>query len=207
MLITQLKSQEELERIFNDSPLFVLKCYGCKEIFFPEKDVENFLKINSQKIINDITVDYLCNINFTRRYIERFQSELKDARAVVVFSCGVGVQCVSSIFLESSDYSNLAIKVYSGCDTVYINGFQGLTAQRFNCALCGSCYLNYTAGICPITSCSKSLLNGPCGGAKNGKCEVNKDLDCGWGKIYHRLQELGKIELIQEIIPIRDYKV
>ncbi|HCJ67524.1 MAG TPA: 5,10-methylene tetrahydromethanopterin reductase, partial [Elusimicrobia bacterium] len=63
-------------------------------------------------------------------------------------------------------------QIYPGCDTLYLNGFQGLTPFNFDCAQCGQCFLNYTGGICPLTSCAKSLLNGPCGGAKNGKCEV-----------------------------------
>ena len=70
---------------------------------------------------------------------------------------------------------------------------------------CGECYLNYTGGICPITACSKSLINGQCGGSKNGKCEVNKDMDCGWERIYRKLEKLDRLETLKYETKVRDY--
>lgn len=95
--------------------------------------------------------------------------------------------------------------VLTACDTLYLNGFQGLAVQDFNCNQCGECYLNYTGGICPVTNCSKGLLNGPCGGAKDEKCEINSEADCAWILIYKRLKKLGKLDILKRILPARDY--
>ena len=81
--------------------------------------------------------------------------------------------------------------VYACCDTIELPGFQGVTPLEYDCGQCGECFLNLTGGICPITACSKSLVNGPCGGTKNGKCAVNPAMDCGWESIIQRLQAQG----------------
>ena len=67
----------------------------------------------------------------------------------------------------------------------------------FKCDQCGECYLNLTGGICPITACSKSLVNGQCGGSKNGKCEVDSEMECGWERIYRRLKEIGRLDALK----------
>lgn len=202
MLITQLKSEEELIKLFTNAPVFVFKCFGCKEVFFPVKELEKFL-CKVTHLSGDVAVDYLCNYEFAKQYIKKYQTEIYNSKAVVVFSCGVGIQSVSSVLNEDKIVPPL--KVYTGCNTFYLSGFQGLTSQRFNCNLCGECYLNYTGGICPLTACSKSLLNGPCGGAKEGKCEVSKDIDCGWEKIYKKLDKLQKTEEMVKSIKLRNY--
>ncbi|OGS32443.1 MAG: hypothetical protein A2474_04295 [Elusimicrobia bacterium RIFOXYC2_FULL_34_12] len=196
MLTTQIKNKEEIISKLSGST-FIIKCIGCKEVLFPETEIDKFISenIEKNKITGRLKIDYLCNQDFSQAYINNHKVEIEKAETILVFSCGVGVQVMASL-LENK-------KVITGCDTIYINGFQGLTVQNYNCAQCGNCYLNYTAGICPITACSKGLLNGSCGGAKNGKCEVNKDFDCGWEKIYNRLLKLNKKP--KEEILIRDY--
>ena len=96
-------------------------------------------------------------------------------------------------------------KVYAICDTFPLPGFQGVTAQEVDCDRCGQCYLNITGGICPITACSKSLVNGQCGGAKNGKCEVDCNMDCGWERIYRRLKQLDRLDVLKCPVQIRNY--
>jgi hypothetical protein len=66
--------------------------------------------------------------------------------------------------------------------------------------------LDLTGGICPITACSKSLLNGMCGGQANGKCEVERDRDCGWYLIYNRLEDLGQLDHLRTLARIRDFR-
>ncbi|MEW6040066.1 MAG: methylenetetrahydrofolate reductase C-terminal domain-containing protein [Elusimicrobiota bacterium] len=195
MLITQLKQKEELIQKLQE-PVFILRCVGCKEVYFPVHEIEDFIREIKINVSADIIIDYLCNAEFSREYINKHQPEILSSNTVIVFSCGVGVQTIASLLEEKT--------TLAGCDTIYINGFQGLTAQNYDCAQCGECYLNYTGGICPITACSKGLLNGPCGGAKNGKCEVNKEMDCGWEKIYKKLSKL-KMEGVPWPVNIRDY--
>ena len=96
-------------------------------------------------------------------------AKIAEADAVLVFSCGVGVQTISQMLEDKP--------VYACCDTIELPGFQGVTPLEYDCGQCGECFLNLTGGICPITACSKSLVNGPCGGTKNGKCEVNPAMD------------------------------
>ena len=80
---------------------------------------------------------------------------------------------------------------------------QGVWAER--CQGCGDCVLEITGGICPIARCSKSLLNGPCGGSSEGKCEIDPEVDCGWQLIYDRLSALGKLENLNRMLPARDW--
>jgi hypothetical protein len=82
---------------------------------------------------------------------------------------------------------------------------QGLWPAEERCEACGDCSLDYTGGICPITSCAKSLLNGPCGGAKDNKCEVDPEKDCGWIKIYERLQKIGRLDNLKKRRTARDH--
>ena len=74
------------------------------------------------------------------------------------------------------------------------------------CSLCGECVLGITAGICPITLCAKSLLNGPCGGMDKGKCEVDKDKDCAWVLIYKEMEKRNKLNALKEIQKPKDFK-
>ena len=96
-------------------------------------------------------------------------------------------------------------KVCACCDTYVLPGFQGVTPLEYDCKQCGECYLNLTGGICPITACSKSLVNGQCGGAKNGKCEVDPNMDCGWERIYQRLKKVGRLDVLKCPIQMRNY--
>jgi hypothetical protein len=198
MLITKVKEHQKILEILKEYRPFVFKCFGCKEVYFPEDEIDDLLREGQEYIRGVARIDYLCNEDFTRRYLERFGKEVKESKAILVFSCGVGVQVVSKLIEEKI--------VLPGCDTFYINGFQGVTAQDFDCEQCGHCWLNLTGGICPVTACPKGLLNGPCGGAKNGKCEVNPEMDCAWIAIYKRLKETGKTDMLKKSgVNIRDY--
>jgi len=205
MLVTQLKPKEELLPIIQGERVLTLQCYGCAGVFFPKEEINLFLEevtaSSGRAIVKNIITDYLCNHEYTRARIGLWSEDFKKAEKIIVFSCGVGVQVVSLL---------LGKHVYPGCDTIYLNGFQGLTTLNFDCAQCGECFLNYTGGICPLTACAKSLLNGPCGGAKNGKCEVASPtgtlMDCGWEKIYKKLEAIGRLDILKEVIRLRDYK-
>lgn len=198
MLITKIKEPDEITDYVARKP-FIFTCFGCQEVSFPEKEVAQVLTENKDKIIAHSRVDYLCREEFSRIYIDNHADEIKESDIVIVFSCGVGVQVIAKLLEDKT--------VMAGCDTVYLNGFQGLTAQDYDCQQCGECYLTYTGGICPLTSCSKGLLNGPCGGTNDGKCEVNPKMNCGWDLIYTRLKAVGKENLIKESdVFVRDYE-
>jgi len=198
MLVVQIKPKEEILSKVSSKKLFIFECPGCQEVYFPEEDAEKFINELKEEIVGRASLDYLCNREFVREYLRYYSKKIEKADIILIFSCGVGAQVVSSLLEDKP--------VYTACDTLYLNGFQGLSVQDFNCNQCGECYLNYTGGICPLTNCSKGLLNGPCGGAKDGKCEVNPEADCAWILIYKRLKKLGKLDILRKILFPRNYQ-
>ena len=196
MLITELKSNEALEAL-TQGKVFVINCHGCKEVRFPEKEAEEFIKSLGDKVTGVLTTDYLCNTDNLPLRLEKHAGAIAAADTVLVLSCGVGVQTVANHFPEK--------RVCAACDTYALPGHQGVTPLEHECGQCGQCYLNITGGICPITACSKSLINGQCGGAKNGKCEVDPDMDCGWERIYRRLEQVGRLDVLKCPIQLRQY--
>ncbi len=198
MLMTELKSREELDALVNGK-VFIINCLGCKEVGFAEKEAKEFQKELSDKgvVTGIITTDYICNTENLQVRLQSHFGEIEAADAVLVFSCGVGVQTVAQ-FLAAK-------KVYAACDTIRLPGFQGVTPLEVDCGQCGTCYLNQTGGICPITACSKSLVNGQCGGAKNGMCEVDPDMECGWERITKRLQKLGRMDAMRCPTQLHDF--
>ncbi len=194
MLITELKAKETIEALACGK-VFVINCHGCKEIHFPEKEAEELQKtLNTTGIF---TTDYICNPENLQLRLEKYAAQIEAADAVLVFSCGMGVQTVAEFLAPK--------KVYACCDTYHLPGYQGVTPLEHDCQQCGECYLNITGGICPLTACSKSLVNGQCGGAKNGMCEVDPNMECGWERIIRRLTEVGRLDALKCPIQIRNY--
>ena len=198
MLITELKAKETIESLASGK-VFIINCHGCREIRFPEKEADELQKelVEAGKVTGIITTDYICNAENLKLRLEKHAAAIEAADAVLVFSCGVGVQTVSD-YLEGK-------RVYACCDTYALPGFQGVTPLEHDCKQCGQCYLNLTGGICPITACSKSLINGQCGGAKKGKCEVDPNMECGWERIYQKLKAIGRLDALKCPVQVRNY--
>ena len=195
MLITELKSKETiLSQI--QGKVFIINCHGCKEIHFPEKEAEA-LEQELENVTGIFTTDYICNPENLKLRLERFADQIAQADTILVLSCGVGVQTVAEMFDTK--------RVCAACDTYALPGFQGVTPLEYDCKQCGECYLNLTGGICPLTACSKSLVNGQCGGAKNGKCEVDPNMDCGWERIQRRLAQIGRLDVLKCPVQVRNY--
>jgi electron transport complex protein RnfC len=199
MLITQLKDMETIVSLADGKKVFIINCQGCKEVHFPEKEAREMQeKLASDAAVTGvITTDYICNPENMKLRLQKHEKEIADADLVLVFSCGVGVQTVAE-YLETK-------KVCAACDTYPLPGFQGVTPLEYNCDQCGECYLNLTGGICPITACSKSLVNGQCGGSKNGKCEVDGEMECGWERIYRRLEKIGRLDVLKCPTQVRNF--
>ncbi len=198
MLITELKAKETIESLASGK-VFIINCHGCREIRFPEKEADELQKelVDAGKVTGIITTDYICNPENLKLRLEKHTAAIEAAEAVLVFSCGVGVQTVAD-YLEGK-------KVFACCDTYALPGFQGVTPLEHDCKQCGECFLNLTGGICPITACSKSLVNGQCGGAKKGKCEVDPNMECGWERIYQKLKAIGRLDAMKCPVQIRNY--
>ncbi|MGI6011802.1 MAG: methylenetetrahydrofolate reductase C-terminal domain-containing protein [Ruminococcus sp.] len=199
MLITELKPRETIASLAEGQKVFIINCLGCKEVHFPEKEAEALQKelAADGKVIGVLTTDYICNPENMELRLQKHRSEIDEADVILVFSCGVGVQTIAGYLKEK--------KVCAACDTCPLPGFQGVTPLEYKCDQCGECYLNLTGGICPITACSKSLVNGQCGGAKNGRCEVDSDMECGWERIYRRLEKIGRLDVLKSPVQVRNF--
>ncbi len=124
---------------------------------------------------------------------------LRQAEAVLVLACGLGVQSVK-------DNDRLGLEVFPGCNSLFGAVMDAKGNFYEKCSFCAECVLDLTAGICPLTLCAKGLLNGPCGGMDKGKCEVDKDKDCAWVLIYKELEKKGRLADFKKLQPAKDYK-
>ena len=198
MLITELKSTETLRQQIKGK-VFVLNCHGCREIRFPEHEADAFqAELTAEGVVTGIfTTEYICNDENLAVILKPHAAAIEAAETIAVFSCGVGVQTVAAMYPGK--------RVVACCDTYALPGYQGVTPLEVDCKQCGECFLNLTGGICPLTACSKSLVNGQCGGAKNGKCEVDPNMECGWERIYQKLKKLGRLDAMKCPVQIRNY--
>ena len=196
-----LKSNEELTGLLaGKDNLFVVACNKCFKEFdtTQEPECDEFLAIAGQlgkHITGTARVDFLCNKVQTEKKLNGVIPE--GTENVVVISCGLGIQTVAD--MES-------VPVFTATNSLNYIGHHGMALTQKTCGACGQCYLGITGGICPIVDCTKSLLNGQCGGAKDGKCEIDPKKDCAWEKIYQRLSKQGRTkEFLSQDIQLRDY--
>ena len=197
----KLKAEEELKSLLSDKDnLFVIACNKCFKEFasLEEPDCEAFVNLATacgKTVTGTANIDFLCNKVQTERKLVDLVPE--GTENIVVISCGLGIQTIAA-WAE--------LPVYSATNSLNYTGHHGMALTKKACDACAQCYLSMTGGICPIVDCSKSLLNGQCGGAKNGKCEVSPDKDCAWEKIQQRLAAQGRVcELTAQPVQLRDY--
>ena len=197
----KLKGRDELASVLTGTDnLFIIACNKCFKEFetVDEPDCDEFEKIVSEEgktITGSAKVDFLCNKVQTERKLQDMIPE--GTEHVFVISCGLGVQTVADM---------VNVPVYAAADSLNYRGHHGMALTKKSCDACAQCYLNITGGVCPIVDCSKSLVNGQCGGAKNGKCEVDSSKDCAWEKIYRRLEKQGRLdEFLNQPVQMRDY--
>lgn len=132
----------------------------------------------------------ICNMPAFKGALNGRKQVIKDADCLLTFGCGTGAHSVGLVTRKVA---------YSGNDTLFIGVEAPFKTFLERCTGCGRCELGWTGGLCPVTMCSKGLLNGPCGGVQDGKCEVDRERDCGWVLIYKRLEELGRLSQLDEV--------
>ena len=196
-----LKAFDELADLLEGKDnLFVVACNKCFKAFETayEPDLDEFLKLaeaQGKTVVGTAKADFLCNETKAKKGLPVMIPE--NAENVIVISCGLGVQTVAAITEKP---------VFTATNTINRRGQHGMALTKKACDACAQCYLGVTGGICPVVDCSKSLLNGQCGGAKDGKCEVSPDKDCAWEKIQQRLAAQGRLgELTAQTVQVRDY--
>ena len=197
----KLKSNDELTSLLADKDnLFIIACNKCFKEFetVDEPDCGEFEKLAAEQgktVTGSAKVDFLCNKIQTEKKLQDMIPE--GTENVFVISCGLGIQTVADLAEKP---------VFAASNSLNYRGHHGMALTERSCDACAQCYLNITGGICPIVDCSKSLINGQCGGAKNGKCEVDSNKDCAWEKIYQRLEKQGRLEeFLNQPVQIRDY--
>ncbi len=202
MLMTITKPLEDILAATKGN-VFVITCFGCKEVNIPEAEEQADAMLrglaSQMQIVGGLVTDYICNPEYLQDRFEKYTDAISQADTLLVFSCGVGVQTIAQAYPGK--------RVCSACDTYALPGFQGVTPLEHDCGQCGQCYLNLTGGICPITACSKSLINGQCGGAKNGMCEVDPTMECGWERIQKKLAQIGRLDVLRCPVQVRNYAI
>ena len=196
-----LKDNDELNALLDGKDnLFVVSCNKCFKEFetVEEPDLGQFKELaaaQGKKITGTASVDFLCNRIQTEKKLDGIVPE--GTENVIVVSCGLGIQTVADME---------GLPVYTATNSLNYIGFHGMALTKKTCEACNQCYLNITGGICPIVDCTKSLINGQCGGAKNGKCEIDPKKDCAWERIYRRLEKQGRLEeFLAQPVQMRDY--
>ena len=154
-----------------------------------------FLHEQKERTVLEDCTTRQCEPEFVDPLIERIRNE--GVEAVLSLACGVGVNLLAERLGD--------IPVFPGQDTLFYGGVVEPGTWMEMCAGCGECTLHLTGGICPIARCAKSILNGPCGGTNEGKCEISEDTDCAWALIIERMKALGTLEQLYEFTPSRDW--
>ncbi len=197
----RLKANEELLSLLEGKDnLFIVSCNKCFKEFEIAAEPENealaaLCAEQGKTVTGSVKIDFLCNKTLTAKQLEGIIPA--GTEHILVISCGLGIQTVAAV--ES-------LPVYAASNSLNYTGHHGMALTKKACDACDQCYLNVTGGICPIVDCSKGLINGQCGGAKNGKCEVSPDKDCAWENIYQRLAAQGRLEEFQsQPVQVRDY--
>jgi ferredoxin len=144
--------------------------------------------------IDQITIERQCENEFLKDLVE----PASKVEAIVSFGCGAGVQAIAERFPRKP--------VYAGLNTQFLGVLEEQATWTEKCLGCGDCMLAQFGGICPVTRCAKRLLNGPCGGSLETRCEVDPDRPCAWQLIYARLKDIDQLERLEEVVPPKDWR-
>jgi ferredoxin len=205
MIVADRKSLPEiLAMVENDKKILIVGCKGCVTVCNVGglKEVEilaSVIKIARKKNGNDIEIDtQVLERQCDTEYVAGISETVGDYDAVVSLACGVGPQFLSEMYKDQT--------FYPGVNTTFFGGAtqHGIWEER--CAGCGTCVIHDFGGLCPISRCAKSLMNGPCGGSSNGICEVNKDTVCVWDLIVRKKMEAGKLKDLLGVKGIKNWR-
>lgn len=200
MIITQKKPFEEVLAMLGDAKkVLVTGCAECATVCKTGgvEEVEEMKKLlteNGFEAVGSFVAQTGCNKLLTKKELKAFKDSGYDA--IICMSCGDGTQTIAG---------NTDVPVYPANNTMFLGEIERLTLFNEACKMCGDCVLGETGGICPVTKCAKSLINGPCGGAKNGMCEVDPNNPCAWVEIYKKLKALGQLDKMLEVKPAKGY--
>jgi ferredoxin len=204
MIVADKKPIEEIiDEIKGFRSILVLGCNECvtvceaggkKEVGILASALRMyFLQQGSDVNIGEHTLERQCD----HEYLEEISDSIENYEAVVSIACGVGVQFTAEKYHSKP--------VYPGVNTLFMGATEARGVWTERCQGCGQCILATSGSICPVSRCAKRILNGPCGGSADGKCEINKDVDCAWQLIVDRLKALDRLDEYESISPLKDW--
>lgn len=203
MIVGEQKPIEELwEMIRNHSNVLVFGCNTCVAVCQQggNKEAEILASMLRMKATQEGLDIEIINGGIERQceheYFEKAESQIEKADAVLSTACGIGVQFMAEKYPKP---------IYPGLNTTFLGATDEVGLWKERCQACGQCVLATTGGICPIARCAKRVLNGPCGGSTQGKCEINKEVDCAWQLIVDRLALLGRMADYETLTPLKDW--
>ena len=205
MIITEQKPIAEIiDSLKKSTKIFLIGCgecaATCKTGGEPEvRKMKAELEAHGKTVIGYCIPNAPCVAAQIKAELAKNLKELRQADAVLVLACGLGVQ-------SFKDNDRLGLAVCPACNSLFGGALDAQGNFVEKCSMCGECVLSETAGICPVTLCPKGLLNGPCGGAHQGKCEVGQDKDCAWVLIYKEAQKRNKTGDFRRIKGPKDYQ-
>ena len=204
MIVAERKPIEEvIEQVKDFDKILIAGCNECvtvceaggkKEVAVLASALRMYFMNEGKEVkIDEVTLERQCD----HEYLEEIRKIIDQYDTVLSLACGVGVQFMAEKYLSTP--------IFPGVNTCFMGAAEERGVWSERCQGCGQCMLGKTAGICPISRCAKRILNGPCGWSTKGKCEISKDLDCAWQLIIDRLNELGRLDDYEEILPIKDW--
>ncbi len=202
MIITKQKPIDQiLKYLEGHRKIFIVGCAQCATVCKTggedeARKMKEILEQHGKEIVGVEIWDPPCHLLEVKRRARDKKDLISNADAVLSMSCGDGTYTI---------FQGTGKKVYPAADTMFLGAVERAGHFTEACSLCGDCTLFMTGGYCPNTLCPKGLQNGPCGGAKDGKCEISPDIDCGWILIYKRLKEIGELDKMKQIQPAKDH--
>lgn len=200
--ITQEKPEAELDQLLDGlSRIFIIGCGTCTTLTrtggAPEvAAMRERLAEKGKLITGDLVLAVACD-NLTQEALIQTKSRMDQADVLLIMTCAFGVQNVAR-------HSNKM--VVPALNTLFIGKETASGVFDEVCTQCGTCILGETGGICPVTACHKGLVNGPCGGTNNGKCEIDAEKDCAWTLIYNRLKDLDRLDAMRRLQKPRNHQ-
>jgi ferredoxin len=204
MIVAERKSIPELVDMLRPyQNILVLGCGTCVTVCLAGGEREVSIIASALRIagrvkglnfkVDELTIERQCDNIF----IEQAAEAIGKSDAVLSLGCGAGVQAIAERFMDKP--------VFAGLNTKFLGILEERGMWTEKCAACGECVLHEYGGICPVTRCAKHMLNGPCGGSREDRCEVRPDRPCAWQLIYQRLSATGQLDKLKQIRPPKNW--